>query len=139
MYDGARLNSGVTVTMHEIIFVLHILAAVCLIALILVQHGKGADMGAAFGSGASQTVFGSIGSMPFLAKLTTVIAVIFCITSLALGYFIARQSKQEGTLASVVAATAQRTPSSSQSQQPSPNLHAAPTAKSAVSTVPTKK
>lgn len=81
--------------MQELIFIIHILAAVFLISLILMQHGKGADMGAAFGSGASQTVFGSIGSLPFLAKITAATAVVFFLTSLGLGYFISKQAKQE--------------------------------------------
>ena len=55
--------------------------------MILVQHGKGADAGAAFGSGASSTVFGARGSATFLTKITTIIALIFFITSLSLAYF----------------------------------------------------
>ena len=70
--------------MQEIIFVIHILAALALICLVLVQHGKGADMGAAFGSGASNTIFGGIGSVPFLIKVTALIAAIFFTTSIAL-------------------------------------------------------
>jgi preprotein translocase subunit SecG len=91
--------------MQELIFIVHILSAICLIALILVQHGKGADMGAAFGSGASQTVFGSIGSIPFLTKITALIAAIFCATSLGLGYFIAKQVKPESSLVAQQPAT----------------------------------
>ena len=84
--------------MQEIIFIIHILAAVSLIALVLMQHGKGADAGAAFGSGASNTMFGSIGSMPFLIKVTALIAVIFFATSLGLGYIIAKEAKQVSVL-----------------------------------------
>jgi preprotein translocase subunit SecG len=80
--------------MQEIVFIIHILAAVCLILLVLIQHGKGADMGAAFGSGASNTVFGSIGSVPFLIKVTTLIAAIFFATSVTLGVMVAKQAKQ---------------------------------------------
>ncbi len=73
--------------MQTIILAIHIILAVSLVVLILVQHGKGADAGAAFGSGASSTVFGAKGSATFLTKLTTFIALIFFITSLSLAYF----------------------------------------------------
>ncbi len=79
--------------MQQLVLVLHVLVAICLIALVLLQHGKGADVGAAFGSGASNTMFGSTGSMPFLVKLTGVLAAVFFLTSLALGYFVGHQSK----------------------------------------------
>ena len=79
--------------MQEIIFIIHVLSAVCLVGLVLIQHGKGADAGAAFGSGASNTMFGSIGSMPFLIKVTTMIAAIFFATSIMLGVMVAKQAK----------------------------------------------
>ncbi|HSX20078.1 MAG TPA: preprotein translocase subunit SecG [Gammaproteobacteria bacterium] len=66
------------------ILFIHLILAFILIALVLVQHGKGADAGAAFGSGASGTVFGSAGSATFLTKLTTGIAALFAITSISL-------------------------------------------------------
>ncbi len=66
-----------------IIVVIHVLVCIALILIVLLQAGKGAEMGAAFG-GASQTIFGSAGAMGFLSKLTTVAAVIFMITSLLL-------------------------------------------------------
>jgi len=68
-----------------IITVLHILVCMALILIVLLQAGKGAEMGAAFG-GASQTIFGSSGAMGFLTKLTTIAAVIFMITSLLLAF-----------------------------------------------------
>ena len=77
----------ITNIMQTIILTIHIILSIALIVLILVQHGKGADAGAAFGSGASSTVFGARGSATFLTKLTTVIALIFFITSLSLAYF----------------------------------------------------
>ncbi len=67
------------------VIVVHILVCVALILIVLLQAGKGAEMGAAFG-GASQTIFGSAGAMGFLSKLTTVAAVIFMITSLLLTF-----------------------------------------------------
>lgn len=68
-----------------IITIIHILVCFALISIVLLQAGKGAEMGAAFG-GASQTIFGSAGAMGFLSKLTTVAAIIFMITSLVLTF-----------------------------------------------------
>ncbi len=73
-------------TVHTLLFVLQVLVAVGLIGIILVQHGKGADAGAAFGSGSSSTVFGSQGSGNFMTKVTTVLVVIFLSNSLFLAY-----------------------------------------------------
>lgn len=70
----------------ELLLVVHILVAFGLVALVLLQQGKGADMGAAFGSGASQTLFGSRGSATFLSRTTAVLATIFFLTSLSLAY-----------------------------------------------------
>lgn len=81
-------------SIHTLLFVLQVLVAVALIVFILVQHGKGADAGAAFGSGSSSTVFGSQGSGGFLVKVTSVLAFIFLANSLLLGY-LATQSMQE--------------------------------------------
>lgn len=83
--------------MHQVIFVVHVLAALGLIAMVLLQQGKGADMGAAFGSGASSTVFGSSGSGSFMTRSTAVLATVFFLTSLSLAYF----SGQGGTQKSV--------------------------------------
>lgn len=73
--------------METVILIIHVLAALSLIGLILLQQGKGADMGAAFGSGASSTVFGAQGSASFLTRSTAILATIFFLTSLTLGYF----------------------------------------------------
>lgn len=62
------------------------------------QHGKGADMGAAFGSGGANTMFGSQGSMPFMMKLTGIVAALFFITSLSLSYLVAYQTKAHGPI-----------------------------------------
>jgi preprotein translocase subunit SecG len=77
-------------TLHTVLVVVQVLVALGLIGFILIQHGKGADAGAAFGSGASATVFGSRGSGNFLTRGTTVLAFIFLLNSLALAW-IARQ------------------------------------------------
>ena len=77
--------------MHAFLLIIHVLAALSLVGLVLVQHGKGADMGAAFGSGASQTLFGSRGSANFLSRMTAGLATVFFITSLSLVYLASRQ------------------------------------------------
>ena len=84
--------------MQSIILMIHILAIVALIALILIQQGKGANMGAAFGSGSSESFFGSGGAGSFMVKLTAVFVFIFFATSISLGYMSKRQSKMENTL-----------------------------------------
>jgi preprotein translocase subunit SecG len=79
--------------MHTILVVFHVFVAIGLITLVLIQHGKGADAGAAFGSGASSTVFGSQGSASFLTRLTAGFATAFFITSLTLAYFSGQHAK----------------------------------------------
>ncbi|MBW1681123.1 MAG: preprotein translocase subunit SecG [Deltaproteobacteria bacterium] len=76
----------------KLIFILaHVAVCVALILIVLLQKGKGADMGAAFG-GSSQTVFGSTGATTFLNKVTTIIAIVFMVTSLGLSFFFGRGS-----------------------------------------------
>jgi len=77
---------------HTLILVAHIVVAIALIALVLVQQGKGADAGAAFGSGASATMFGSRGSASFLSRTTGILATVFFLTSLTLAYFATQTS-----------------------------------------------
>ncbi len=72
--------------MYTVVFFLFILVCVALIGLVLIQHGKGAEVGAAFGSGASQTMFGSRGSASFLTRATAVLATLFFVLSLLLAY-----------------------------------------------------
>ncbi len=80
--------------MQPLILVIHVLAAIAIISLVLLQHGKGADVGASFGSGSAQTMFGSAGSLPFLLKLTAILAAVFFATSLILGRIAALDQKQ---------------------------------------------
>jgi len=98
--------------MQNIVLVLHVIIAVALIALVLLQQGKGADAGAAFGAGASGTVFGSKGSSSFLTRTTGLLAAAFFATSLTL-FVLATETK---TVTSVVdqeqAAQKQETPAS---------------------------
>ena len=79
--------------METILLIVHVLVGVSVIGLVLIQQGKGADAGASFGGGASQTVFGSAGAGSFLVKLTAGLAALFFITSLALAV-IAKQKAQ---------------------------------------------
>lgn len=76
--------------MESIIIFIHVVAAIAITGLVLIQQGKGADMGASFGSGASQTIFGSSGSGNVLTKSTSIMAVVFFVTSLGLAV-VARQ------------------------------------------------
>jgi len=84
--------------MISVILFIHIILCIAIIALILLQQGKGANMGAAFGSGASGTVFGSRGPAGFLMKLTAGLVTLFFVTSISLGYMAATQAKAQQTL-----------------------------------------
>jgi preprotein translocase subunit SecG len=75
--------------MQTLVLVLHILAGLAIVVLVLLQHGKGADMGAAFGSGSAGSLFGSAGAANFLSRTTAVLAAVFFASSLALTYFTA--------------------------------------------------
>lgn len=86
-------------TINTLLHIVQVLAAVSLIVLVLVQHGKGADAGAAFGSGASSTVFGSRGAGSFLSRLTAILAAVFLINSLLLAWLaVSAVRQQEGSV-----------------------------------------
>jgi preprotein translocase subunit SecG len=72
--------------MSLLLIIIHVIVCIALIMIVLLQTGKGSDMGAAFGGGSSQTLFGSTGASTFLTKATTAAAIIFMITSLGLAY-----------------------------------------------------
>lgn len=76
----------------SIFTVVHLIAAIAIVVLVLLQQGKGADMGAAFGGGSSQSVFGSRGSANFLSRTTAILAALFFITGLSLAYIYTKQS-----------------------------------------------
>ncbi|GGB00129.1 preprotein translocase subunit SecG [Agarivorans gilvus] len=80
--------------MYEILLVVYLIVALALIGLVLIQQGKGADMGASFGSGASNTVFGSSGSGNFLTRATAICATLFIVISLVLGNLSTQQHQQ---------------------------------------------
>ena len=99
--------------------------------LVLLQHGKGADMGAAFGGGASGSLFGASGSANFLSRSTSVLATIFFITSLGLTWFSTHRTKQQGVMANPPASTAPAT-----SAVPATPEKAAPEGDSKVKDIP---
>lgn len=80
--------------MGTIVLVVHVLAAIAIIGLVLIQQGKGADAGASFGGGASQTVFGSQGGSSFFGRLTALFALVFFLTSFALAYVASNKAKE---------------------------------------------
>ncbi len=84
--------------LYTAILVLHIIVAIIMIGLILIQHGKGADAGASFGAGGAGTVFGATGATNFLTRATAVLTAIFFITSLSLAVFAKKQSHDNLTL-----------------------------------------
>ena len=81
-----------------LVLAIHILVCIALIMIILLQSGKGADIGAVFGGGSSNTLFGSTGATPFLSKLTIAAAVIFMVTSIILTYFSGKGVPREGSV-----------------------------------------
>ena len=90
----------------NVILTVQIMTALGMIGLILIQHGKGADMGAAFGSGSSGSLFGASGSANFLSRTTAVLAVIFFVSTLALAYFGNARPASTGSVLEGPAATA---------------------------------
>lgn len=78
--------------MITVLVIIHVIVCIALILIVLLQSGKGADMGAAFGGGSGQTLFGASGGATFLTKVTTVAAIIFILTSLFLAYFSTNKS-----------------------------------------------
>ena len=84
--------------METLVWVVHIIVAIAVIVMVLLQHGKGADMGAAFGSGSSGSLFGATGSANFLSRGTAILATLFFLTSLGLAYFGLQQQKPASVL-----------------------------------------
>ena len=111
-----------------LLLVVQILSAVAMIGLILVQHGKGADMGAAFGSGSSGSLFGATGSANFLSRSTAVLATVFFVSTLALAYFGAARptaSSGSGSVLQQSAVTAPAAPASAPAAPAAPASGAA--------------
>ncbi len=104
--------------MTLILIVVHIIVCIALIMIVLLQTGKGADIGAAFGGGSSQTLFGSTGASTFLSKATTFAAVLFMMTSLALGYISGHKGGGSIMMEQPPVRTTEETPASE--DQPAP-------------------
>ncbi|GAB1414475.1 preprotein translocase subunit SecG [Candidatus Desulfobacillus denitrificans] len=84
--------------LFPLILTVHILVGATVIGLVLLQHGKGADMGAAFGSGASGSLFGASGSANFLSRTTAILATVFFLTSLGLSYLATNRTQAPGSV-----------------------------------------
>jgi len=84
--------------MEVLVLVIHIAVALGIVGLVLLQHGKGADVGAAFGSGVSGSLFGASGSANFLSRATAILAVVFFVTSFGLTYFSARKTETSSVM-----------------------------------------
>jgi preprotein translocase subunit SecG len=82
----------------NVVIVLHVLVAMAIIGLVLLQHGKGADMGSGFGGGASGSLFGATGSANFLSRTTAVLAAIFFVSSLGLAYLATQRPREAGSV-----------------------------------------
>ena len=105
--------------METLILVVHVLAALAIIGLVLLQHGKGADMGAAFGGGASGSLFGATGSANFLSRTTAILAAIFFVTSLGLTWYSSHKSEAKGVMTTQPPAPAS-TPATAPTTTPAP-------------------
>ena len=85
---------------QQLVLIVHVVAALVIIGLVLLQHGKGADMGAAFGSGSAGSLFGASGASNFLSKSTAAFATVFFLTSMGLTYFSTSRS-QSGVIKNI--------------------------------------
>src|SRR6266508_4329952 len=97
--------------MESVLLVLHVLVAAAICGFVLLQHGKGADMGAAFGSGSSGSLFGAAGSANFLSRTTAVLAAVFFASSLGLTYLMSMRSAPVDPMSGGVMQKAPQTPS----------------------------
>jgi preprotein translocase subunit SecG len=105
--------------LETFIWVVHVLSAISVVVLVLLQHGKGADMGAAFGSGSSGSLFGASGSANFLSRMTGALAAVFFITSLGLTYLSSHKTESGGVMDKAIPV---------QSSKPAESVPAAPAA-----------
>jgi preprotein translocase subunit SecG len=121
--------------METLVVVVHIIVAISIVGLVLLQQGKGADAGASFGSGASQTVFGASGSGNFLTRATTIAATVFFITSLSLAIF-ARDNAGFSTTTGLPQASPGLLPESAPVQSDVPQLDDIPIPQGAAGDIP---
>jgi preprotein translocase subunit SecG len=103
-----------------LILTVHVLVALGIIFLVLLQHGKGADMGAAFGGGSSGSLFGATGSANFLSRTTAALAVVFFLTSLGLAYVATHKPKTGGSVMQDAASPALTPPAAPATDVPKP-------------------
>jgi preprotein translocase subunit SecG len=104
--------------MEILVLIVHVLAALSVIGLVLLQHGKGADMGAAFGSGSAGSLFGASGSANFLSRSTAILATVFFLSSLGLTYFSFNKGTPQGVMST------QEEPAAPASAIPTPSVPA---------------
>ena len=128
-------------TLFNLVVVVQVLSALIIIALVLLQHGKGADMGAAFGSGASGSLFGATGSSNFMSKSTGVAAAIFFASTLALAYFGTQRTVSTGggvmeRITPPVSAPANSVPATVAPSAPAASAPAAPAAAAPAASAP---
>src|SRR4051812_39612462 len=109
----------------NIIIVAHAVVALAIIGLVLLQHGKGADMGSGFGGGASSSLFGATGSANFLSRATAVLATVFFILSLALAYIASMAPRESGSVVDRAPARIEKK-ETEQKQSPAQDKPAAP-------------
>ena len=124
----------------NIVIVVHVLVALVIIGLVLLQHGKGADMGSGFGSGSSGSLFGATGSANFLSRATAVLATVFFLTSLGLAYLATNKPKAGGGVLDAVrtqpAAPAAREPEKPVTDKPAADVPKPPAEGSKAKDVP---
>ena len=96
-------------SLFNLVIVVQVVSAISIIGLVLLQHGKGADMGAAFGGGASGSVFGATGSANFLSRATAILAAVFFLTSMGLTWYYAHKGTSKGVMGTQPATTAPAT------------------------------
>lgn len=114
--------------MDLVVLIVHVLAAAGIIGLVLVQHGKGADVGAAFGSGSAGSVFGSAGSANFLSRMTAGLALVFFLTSIGLSFLSNKKGSAKGVMSNQPAA-AQPAPDKAPGATGVPEVPVVPAAK----------
>lgn len=106
--------------LHTLLMIVHILSATCIIGLVLVQRGKGADAGAGFGAGASGTVFGARGATTALSRATAILATVFMVTSLTLAYMGTRSAAPAQSVLEQLAGEEQQVPTVPPGLAPAP-------------------
>lgn len=113
--------------MELLLLIFHVLVGITVCGLVLLQHGKGADMGAAFGSGSAGSLFGSSGSANFLSRTTAVLATLFFLTSLGLTYLGSHRSETKGVIERTKDVPAQKKDASQSVPAPAIPVPAVPT------------